>query len=154
MKLRRFLLAVVILAGIVVVSHSVAFAQGAQFFAVLLGGNEVSDAGAANQGDPNGFGTATVIIHDTETICFAILVSRIGAPTAAHIHENVAGQNGSIVVSFAPNIPSRGNPGAASGCVTNVDPALVRRIRFSPSRFYVNVHNGTFPSGALRGQLF
>jgi hypothetical protein len=154
MKTRHFLLAVVVFVSMVVMSHSVAFAQGIQLFAVLLGGNEVSNAGAANVGDPNGSGSATVIlIEQTTTICFAVLVRGITTPTLAHIHRGDAGENGPVVVNFAPNIPSSGNPGTASGC-KNINAGLMDNIRNNPSRFYVNVHNAQFPGGAIRGQLF
>jgi hypothetical protein len=152
MNVHRFLLAVVVLAGMIVMSYSGAFAQGIQFFAVLNGGNEVSATGQANAGDPNGFGSAAVMIRDSTTICFAILVNAIAPPTAAHIHDNFAGRNGPVVVPFVA--PSTGNPGTSSGCVSNLNSTLVARIRNNPSRFYVNVHNNQFPAGAIRGQLF
>ena len=155
MKARRFLLAVAVFVSMVVMSHSVAFAQatGIQLFAVLLGGNEVSNAGDADVGDQNGSGTATVIlIPQTTTICFAILVTSIDTPTAAHIHFGNAGTNGDIVVSLTTPGPT-GNRGRSSGCRT-ITAGLLDRIRNTPSRYYVNVHTGNFPGGALRGQLF
>lgn len=121
-------------------------------FAQLLGGNEVSGAGIANSGDQDGFGSATVIIKGTNTLCYALLVNNIATPTGAHIHKGRAGQNGGIVVSLTD--PAQGNPGTFSDCVTNVDSALVKDIRNNPSGYYINVHTGKFPSGALRGQLF
>ena len=154
MNVRRVLLAAMVCATMVAMSQSIAFAQGTTFFAVLLGGNEVSNAGVPDFGDQNGFGSATVIIPDATTVCFALVVTGIVRPTVAHIHENTAGQNGPIRVDFMPNIPPTGNPGTASGCVRNLPEALVLRIRTNPSRFYVNVHNDQFPGGALRGQLF
>ena len=66
-------------------------------FAVLLGGNEVSSSGEANAGDPDGYGSATVIIRGT-TLCFGITVDGIDKPILAHIHQAPAGLNGDIVV--------------------------------------------------------
>ena len=161
MNLRRFFLAVVVVAGMVVMSHSVVFAQEV-FFAVLLGGNEVNtETDAAGVGDPNGFGGATVIIVG-DTVCFGLVFDNIATPTVAHIHENVAGEIGGVVVDFIGgdsgiDPPESGNPGSASGCVSGdaiKDPEVLARIRSNPSRFYVNVHNGAFPRGAIRGQLF
>jgi CHRD domain len=120
-------------------------------FCGAFGGNEASDTGEANAGDPDGRGSATVIISDT-SVCFGIVVDGIDGPTAAHIHRAVAGVNGDIVVVLTP--PSAGDPGASSGCVPVNDPALLTAIRRDPSAFYVNVHTGEFPAGAIRGQLF
>ena len=161
MNLRRIFLAVVVVAGMVVMSHSVVFAQEV-FFAVLLGGNEVeTESGQAGVGDRNGYGGATVIIVG-DTVCFGLVFDNIGTPTIAHIHENVAGRNGSVVVDFiggdSPvDPPESGNPGSVSGCVSGdaiKKEGVLESIRSNPSRFYVNVHNGAFPGGAIRGQLF
>ena len=89
-------------------------ALAAEYFAVLRGGNEVSPSGQANAGDRDGFGTASVVIVGPSQICFSIIVDQIGTPVLAHIHENVAGQNGPIVVPLTP--PSSGNPGTSAGC--------------------------------------
>jgi hypothetical protein len=162
MNLRRFFLTVVVVAGMVVMSHSVAFAQGTPLFAVLLGGNEVdSETNQAGVGDPNGYGGATVIIVG-DTVCFGLVFDNIRTPTVAHIHEQVAGQNGSVVVDFLGGAspvdpPESGNPGSLSGCVSGAaikDPDVLARILSTPSNFYVNVHNSAFPGGAIRGQLF
>ena len=80
------------------------------------------------------------------------MVQLIGSPVAAHIHEGEAGENGPIVVPLTP--PAAGNPGTSAGCVSGVDAGLLTRIRATPNRFYVNVHTGAFPAGAVRGQLF
>ena len=90
-NLQKLLTASAVLVGVVAFGHLSAFAQ---LSTVLLGGDEVSDAGAANAGDPNGSGTATVLIRETDaTLCYAILVTGIDTPTLAHIHEGVAGTN-------------------------------------------------------------
>jgi hypothetical protein len=122
------------------------------FFAVLVGGNEVSNDGQARVGDPDGRGSATIIIPSSGTLCFATLVTGIDTPVAAHVHNELAGRNGPIVVTLTP--PDQGNPGSSSGCVTNLGPELLNAITLNPGAFYVNVHTGLFPDGALRGQLF
>jgi hypothetical protein len=48
--------------------------------------------------------------------------------------------------------PTAGDPGASSACV-DVNEALAGELLKRPSRFYVNVHTGPFPNGAVRGQL-
>lgn len=125
----------------------------APLFAVLLGGTEVSDAGQASAGDSNGKGSGTVLVEPgRRMLCFGITVSGIGTPVAAHIHRAAAGVNGAIVVTLVP--PARGNPGASSGCVSNVPSNLLNAIKNGPSGFYINVHTTDLPAGAVRGQLF
>jgi len=125
----------------------------APLFAVLLGGNEVSDEGDASVGDTDGRGSASILINSAQgTLCFGITVSGVSTPNAAHIHQNVAGANGAIVVGLTA--PTTGNPGASSGCISGVAAPLLNNIKKNPSLFYVNVHTADFPAGAIRGQLF
>jgi hypothetical protein len=152
MSARHIPLVSAMLAGLSLSAASGAAAQGIQLFAVLNGGNEVTNTGQAAVGDPDGSGAASVIFVGSTRICFSLLVDDIDAPVAAHIHENVAGKNGPIVVNFF--VPPAGNPGTASRCLSDLDPAVLRRIGATPSHFYVNVHTAAFPSGAVRGQLF
>jgi hypothetical protein len=156
MKTRTCLMVAVALVGIFVASHAMAQGRGPgrpPFFAVLLGGNEVTDDGEANAGDTDGVGSATVLINvDSGTLCFGLTVNNIGQPTAAHIHRGRAGVNGPVVVPFTA--PASGDPGASSDCIPDVDPDLLSEIRNSQGNFYVNVHTEAFPGGAIRGQLF
>jgi CHRD domain len=141
------------LAGLAVLgAASAASAQDAQLFAVLLGGNEVGPTGQAAAGDPDGSGAAAVSLVAADQLCFSILVNRLDPPALAHIHQGVAGTNGPIVVNLAP--PVAGDFGHVSGCVPGIDPNLLESIRRTPAEFYVNVHTGAFPAGAVRGQLF
>lgn len=122
--------------------------------AILLGGNECIAGPMCAQGDLDAFGIASITIPSGgggNAICFSILVDDVDPPTAAHIHGGVATVNGAIVVALAP--PASGNPGAASGCVAT--PAgFTKALVKDPAAFYVNVHTGAFPSGAMRGQIF
>ena len=150
MTVLRMLCVAVVVCGTIVLGASDAFAQGSPLFATLVGGNETGG------GDLEGYGSASVILRETLTpnLCFAITVTGIATPTAAHIHEAVAGTNGTVVVTLTiPSSVVSGDPGTWSGC-KNISETLLRRIRSNPSRFYINVHNGDFPNGALRGQLF
>jgi hypothetical protein len=115
------------------------------FLAELSGANEVP------AGDPDGSGTAAVsfdaIDATTSEVCFDLAYTGIDAPTAAHIHTGAAGANGGILIDF-------GTPTADSfsGCV-DAPTADVDLILADPAGFYVNVHTGAFPDGAIRGQL-
>jgi hypothetical protein len=100
-------------------------------------------------GDSDGGGKVTLRPDEAKgEICFQISVSKIAAATAAHIHEAVAGQAGPPVVTLTPLKPK----GSSKGCVT-ADRELIKRIWETPANFYVNVHTGDFPDGAVRGQL-
>jgi hypothetical protein len=118
--------------------------------AVLTGANELDPATLKQgAGDPDGRGSATVLIDGTR-VCFGIVVTKLGDPLAAHIHKARRKQNGSIVVPLTQ--PSSGNPGASSGCV-DATATVARDIRRHPARYYVNVHTREFGGGAVRGQL-
>ena len=99
------------------------------------------------KGDRNGRGTATVfgVDGDPQRLCYALLVDKIEPATGAHIHEGAAGEAGPVVVHLAP--PSDGD---SAGCVQTEH---AQEILADPQDYYVNVHNGEFPAGALRGQL-
>ncbi len=115
------------------------------FTATLIGANE-----APNPGNPVAYGSAAVTIsYDEAEVCYSLNVENLNPPAmAAHIHQGPPGVAGPIVVPFEP--PSEG---ASSGCVTEVDRALLQAINTSPGDYYVNVHNPEFPAGAIRGQL-
>jgi Cu/Zn superoxide dismutase len=93
-----------------------------------------------------GSGSATVTINPGQNeICYELEVSGIDpAPFAAHIHIS---PSGSIVVPLAAP-----TGGSSSGCVT-ADRKLLVAILKDPDRYYINVHNATFPSGVVSGFL-
>lgn len=124
------------------------------FLVTLRGSQEVPPA------DPDGRATALLDI-DTESgkICWDLHFSRIGTPTMAHIHNNVRGQNGPIVVFFFGDathpLPDQDllERGRAKGCTTDVAPTLAADIANNPANYYVNIHNARFGAGAVRGQI-
>ena len=104
-------------------------------------------AGSADS-DADGTGSATVTIDPAKSeVCYTLKVSGIEPATMAHIHKGAAGVSGPVVVPLdAPT------SGTAQGC----KPAaaeVIAAIVASPADYYVNVHNATFPKGAIRGQL-
>ena len=99
-------------------------------------------AEAPGPGDPDGTGTALLIFDSTTNrIDWRISVADIGVPVAAHIHAGPAGAPGPVVIDFG---------GQLSGSVIDPD---VAGVLANPANFYINVHNPTFPGGAVRGQI-
>jgi hypothetical protein len=112
--------------------------------AALFGENEIP-----GPGDPDGVGTVTLRFDPDEgTVCFTLRVSGIAPATAAHIHLGGPGVAGPVVVPLTPPPTS----GRSSNCVPAAT-ALVQNLIDNPQDYYVNVHNATYPAGALRGQL-
>lgn len=128
--------------------------------ATLDGRNEVVTDARDRRivGDPDGRGEAYVfgVDGDATTLCYVLTVDGIETATAAHIHEAAAGENGPVVANLAA--PGDGN---SADCLTEGEagkfpgsPAgIVAEILADPGDYYVNVHNSTYPGGALRGQL-
>ncbi|GAA0984821.1 hypothetical protein GCM10009555_059250 [Acrocarpospora macrocephala] len=110
-------------------------------------------------GDRDGVGTFAWKVNGWR-LCYILTSHKIGAPIAAHIHKGAKGVAGPIVVTLKTPVH-----GFATGCVTavgkqNSDNAALRLTRAelkaivkSPQLYYANVHNETFPAGAIRAQL-
>lgn len=109
---------------------------------------------APGPGDPDASGQADLRLNQgKERVCFNISWAGIdGTVFAGHIHIAPPGVPGPIVVGLFTG--SFAGTAAVSGCVENVDRALIKAIRKDPSAYYVNVHSDpNFPNGAIRGQL-
>jgi hypothetical protein len=114
-----------------------------QFVVAMDGIQEVNAAGEVS-GDPDGFGTATLLIDDVAlTIDWNIEVHNIITASAAHIHQKNPGSPiGNIKIDFS---------GQLSG-EDLADPDLATLLA-NPTDFYVNVHNEQFIAGAIRGNI-
>lgn len=134
-----------------------------------LSGRVEVGAGRQMVGDPNGRGEAYVfgIDGDPNTLCYVITAHKIdptfvaGQTGMAHIHRGAPDANGPVVANLA--FPVGGD---AADCLTEGEagkfprigaagePAgIVADILANPGDYYVNVHTGEYPNGAIRGQL-
>lgn len=103
-------------------------------------------------GDPDGTGKVKIRLNQGQRkVCFAFEHQNIDPPAAGHIHVGSVGEAGPIVVPLF--VPPAGPPADNKGCVNGVSRALIKNIRKHPGRYYVNLHNASFPDGAIRGQL-
>jgi hypothetical protein len=104
-----------------------------------------------NEAEPIGTGTGFALVDistDWTRLCYVLNVVGLNSnPTAAHIHHGAAGVNGPVVVPLTAPVG-----GVAAGCAT-VEPTLAADIATHSGDYYVNVHTGLAPAGAIRGQL-
>jgi hypothetical protein len=154
MRMRHITIGALAAVGVVLGLASLAGAQGAgnrALFAVLTGAKEVDAVtGDRGAGDRNGRGSFSATFDGNE-LCYGIQVKNINDPVAAHIHRGGPDVAGPVVQPL--EFPTSGDPGASSACV-RLSRSLARGLRSRPGRFYVNVHTGDLPNGAVRGQLF
>jgi hypothetical protein len=149
MRTRLAVFAVGLVAAFALVAVAAADDGGRPFSTVLTGAAE-----APGPGDPNATGQADLTLNQGQNeVCFDISWAGIdGEVFAGHIHVAPAGSPGPIVVPLFAG--SFAGTDAVSGCVENVDAALIKAIRHDPAAYYVNVHSRPdFPGGAVRGQL-
>ena len=96
-------------------------------------------------GDPDGSGQATFRMRKAKgRVCATVTWSNIGAPDAAHIHRK---SDGGVVVDLTGSVTG------GRHCATGVSRKLIGRIVDRPRRYYFNVHNATYPAGAIQGTL-
>lgn len=154
MLTKRFTLAAIGLMLAIPAASTSASAQSATLFAVLNGASECNGASPplCGQGDANGVGSATVMLLGPTSLCATIIVHNIAAPVAAHIHFGSTGVNGAVAIAL--NAPATGSPGTSMFCTAAAPAGLTGQLRNTPEKFYINVHNGAFAAGAIRGQLF
>ncbi len=119
---------------------SPAYAGIDSYVALMNGANEVP-----GPGDPDGIGIGTLVIDNVaNTVSWSFLVNSIALPlTGAHIHTGAAGVAGGVIVSFSSQLSGNG--------LADADLAMITPV--SAPNFYLNLHNGGFPGGAIRGQL-
>jgi uncharacterized protein (TIGR03437 family) len=116
-------------------------------------------------------GTGTITIVPTRnsvgevtggTVTFTVDVNFPGPIefTGLHIHEQVAGVNGPVVINTGISNTARVSFPSGRGvinipvAVTGGNPlAALRRLLANPTGFYVNLHTVANPGGVIRGQL-
>lgn len=124
---------------------------GRKFDTVLNGANECNASHVCNLGDPDGTGTAHIVVNvGQQRVCWSMTANNIAAPTRSHIHRGPADSSGPILVSFFETAATAD----LESCTTAVlDRELLNDIIRHPQNYYVNIHNAAFPAGAIRGQL-
>jgi hypothetical protein len=79
------------------------------------------------------------------------VTSNVTNPILSHIHQQVAGVNGAVLINFATSASAFTN-GRTKGSI-QLDAATFANILANPAGFYVNVHSTQFPGGEVRGQI-
>ena len=114
--------------------------------ALLSGAEEVPGPGVKD-----GVGAALIDVAGSK-VCSDLNVTMGEKPLKAHIHKGAKGAAGPVVVDLVPVF----NPGEAAftseSCVETTADVAAQLIA-DPGGYYVNVHSGGYPDGAMRGQL-
>lgn len=133
------------------------------YVAVLSGGEEVPANDSRSRGNAR-----FQLSPDGLSLTYQLNVANLDDLHMAHIHRNVVGQNGGIVVWLYPEsgpppetIPGRTSGVLASGVITAAN--LVNSLAGAPlsellrlmnvDSTYVNVHTLELPAGEIRGQI-
>jgi len=133
-------------------------AAGAEGRHLVAGIVRLSGAQEVPPADPDGRGTFAYVAVGRH-LCYFLSARNIEPAAAAHIHAAPRGVNGGIVVGLAlpGDRPAVACIRAAADGTPDSPMVLVQSeldaIIANPAGFYANVHNATFPAGAIRGQL-
>ncbi len=103
-------------------------------------------------GDPDGTASGTISLNDvTGLVSWNFIYANIDPPTLMHIHTGAAGVQGGILINLG--VATTGGPGTLINSTTHGNLAQVTSVLNNPMGFYVNIHNGPFGGGAVRGQI-
>ena len=103
-------------------------------------------------GDPDGFAAGIFSLDLAGNAFWEFGYSDIAPPTAMHIHGPGGVPGASAGVFENLGVATSGPPGTLIDSKL-IHPGLAAAILANPNEFYVNIHNGEFPAGALRGQV-
>ena len=136
----------------------------------LLASNETPTPIVAPDPEATCAGSVTIRLNITRDAAQTITAATVdftanitGCPTSttiilAHIHEQVAGQTGGVVVNTgiaSGQVPLNAN-GAGSFTAngrTATNLSVIQRILDNPSGFYFNIHSTLHSGGVIRAQL-
>lgn len=104
------------------------------------------------------YGSGLVSINRDETMAHYLwLAGNLSSqPTDAHFHNNVAGENGSVLYDLGPTMEVSGNDASGSGFWTNTDAdpfSAFDATQFGAKKVYFNIHTDDYPDGEIRGQV-
>lgn len=149
------ILAVFLLAGLLSVSVSTAYAgMNRNFVAPLSGGEEVPPVQTLSRGN-----AVFRLSKDGTELSFKLIVANIEDVFAAHIHDGGPGVNGPVIVGLytGGQIEGRFSGILAQGVISEESlgeeafASLLEKIMTGNA--YVNVHTIENPGGEIRGQI-
>lgn len=128
--------------ALLVVMAGPAQAQKSDFQGTMKGSEVVP-----GPGDSDGTGTFKISIDSASNqLCYDLAWQNIDQPNAAHVHVGGKDQAGQIMVDL--NFPANG----PKACIP-IDSTTAGHMTGGPKSHYVDLHNGAFAEGAVRGQL-
>ena len=117
---------------------------GTPITADMTGANIVNSAG----GDPDGSANLSLKVNRVKArVCYKLSFKKLDDVTGAFIHK---GSGGSVA---RPIITLFNGSESTEGCVHNLRPRIVRRLKRKPDAHYADVTTKEYPNGAVRGQL-
>jgi hypothetical protein len=138
---------IVALIGFIAAVSFVLAAQQERGLALSVQLAETSDTSKA--GGLNDKGTLKLNLQPSQNkICYELSVAGVSGVSRIQISSGSMDQPGTAVISFAPI-----SAASANDCAT-LDHDQVMNLVRSPENYYATVENESFPSGAIRGQLF
>ena len=136
-----------LLALFTIIPVGFARANSASYLLTLTGDQAVPP------GDPDGSASGILSVDDvTGEIVWNLTYTNIADPSAMHIH-GPNGPTGSTAGVFIGLGTSSSGPGILDGSLIHSPLSDLSLILSKSSDYYVNIHNGDFPPGAVRGQL-
>jgi hypothetical protein len=127
---------------------SVADTAGMTFLAKLETRQETPPANAATTA--NGSASCVLNAAETQLDCTVTYAGLTGAATLAHIHEQLPGVAGGVILNFGTALAS---PIVVSFTTASGDLTAAKIAALKAGRTYVNVHTTMFTGGEIRGQL-